>query len=176
MSRAPSRSAPQIVLPEGTALYVSRCTPYPIYLLPETVYPQDVLYLAYDLRHQGEVVLPRGTQMTGTWIAEQAPELSAQLQIISLSLRDREYPCFADSDVFLEKTQLNGAEVEYVPFLEEKIQGRKGPARRRVVRYRNQDYALMDNHLDTIYLRVRTELVRVRLIRDLSLPARIDLQ
>lgn len=160
----------EYLVPKGTPLYVSRHNSYPIYLLPDSVYPRDTLYLAIDLRHQGVLVLPKGTPFTGHWLAEQRPEYSAQLQITTAMIYGREYDFPADSEVFLDRCYLNGSEVEMAPFMEEKLQVRKGALKRRIVRYRNRDHVLMDNYLDTTYLRVDTEQIQMRLIRDIVIP------
>lgn len=86
-------------IPAGTRIYLTKDKSNYFYLQPGKIYVNDNLYVVYDVKIDGKIVIPRGTRVTGRWITQSVPEPAAQLQLEKIYLSGAGQNISADSEV-----------------------------------------------------------------------------
>lgn len=157
-----------IKIPAGTNIYLTKKRPYPLYIQPDKTLVNDNLYVAYDLRINGQTVIPKGTRVMGDWVTESRPTIGAQLQLHRIYLHGAGQEIKADSDVIEATTLYDRSDVKNANFLYKQLHFR-GPSNlnRRVANMNCMIKTLLDNNLNTIYLEILTREIPVTLIEDL---------
>ena len=97
-------------LPTGTRIYLKKKDKPHMFIQPDKILPDDMLYVAYDVRVNGETVIPRDTRVIGNWITESRPTIAAQLQVKQIILSGSEHSFNADSEVIEPVKLRTGAE------------------------------------------------------------------
>lgn len=157
------------IIPTGTRIYLTKKKPFKLYIKPDKTLLDDNLYVAYDVKLDGCVAIPKGTRVTGNWITESSPSIAAQLQLTRIFLDGYGQQICADSDVIEAISDYNGSEVCHVNSLYKQNQYRS-PANvvRRIVDLGCSVKTLLDNNLDTIYLEIFTKEIPVTLTKDFT--------
>ena len=87
-----------IKLSAGTRIYLTKKKHHTLYIQPDKTLVNDNLYVAYDVRVNGETVIPKGTRVVGDWVTESIPSIAAQLQIKKIYLQGSGQDINADSE------------------------------------------------------------------------------
>jgi hypothetical protein len=175
-----------MLLPTGTIIYLTKKphqglidlthlrgkqSPYEFLIRPGRSFHDTTLYVAYDVKVGPHVVIPRGSRVTGEWVTELTTFTTslAQLQVRSVIIDGDESPLFAHSDpaTYTAIDIYNGDEVNFASHLY-KVRNYKSVANmtRRLVKVNCTDKVLLDDDLDTVYLRIPTREIQVRLSHD----------
>jgi hypothetical protein len=156
-----------IKIPAGTRMYLTKKRAYTFFIQPDTTLLNDSLYVAYDVRINGVTVIPRGTRVTGDWVTESTPVMSAQLQINKIYLSGSGQVAAADSDVYEALSSYNNTEVNDASYLYTQLVYRStANVIRRIVREQCQVKVLLDDNLNTTYLEIFTKEIPVIFISD----------
>lgn len=154
-------------IPAGTRIYLTKKKPYPLYLQPDKTLANDNLYIAYDVRIDGQTVIPKGTRVTGDWVTESTPAIGAQFQSNYIYLDRNGQPFFADSDVIEATTDYNKDEVNNAGYLYKQNQYlAKSNIIRRIVNTQCQVKTLLDDNRNSIYLEILTKEIPVTVTSD----------
>lgn len=95
------------IIPSGKRIYLTKKNQHSLHLYPGKILLDDVLEVAYDVRIDGHVVIPRGTKVLGDWISETYPNQAAQLQVKKIFLDRFGSDFTADSDIIENLATLN---------------------------------------------------------------------
>ena len=156
-----------IKLSAGTRIYLTKKKHHTLYIQPDKTLVNDNLYVAYDVRVNGETVIPKGTRVVGDWVTESIPSIAAQLQIKKIYLQGSGQDINADSDVIEAISGYNNNEVNNAGFLYKINQYRSASnITRRIAKFHCMIRTLLDNNLNTIYLEIYTKEIPVTLITD----------
>lgn len=158
-----------IKIPQGTRIYLTKkSVPY-FCIKPNQVLLNDTLYLAYDVKINGEIIIPKGTLVIGNWITESLPNIAGQFQTKCIFFGNRQYNFFADSDVMESVTYYNGDEVGNVSHFSKLTHyNSSSNIRRRITRVKNQTRTLSDDYRDTIYLEINTREIPATIMSDFT--------
>lgn len=88
----------KIKIPAGTRIYLTKNI-YSFNIQPGHLFLNDNLYVAYDVKINGVVIIPKNTRVVGDWITEFHPSIVAQLQLSRIFLYGSGQPISADSNV-----------------------------------------------------------------------------
>lgn len=154
-------------IPAGTCIYLTKKKPHPLYIQPDKTLQNDTLYVAYDVRIDGIVVIPKWTRVLGDWVTESTPTISAQLQITRIFLQRDGQDISADSDVIEATTAYNEDEVGNVSHLH-RIGNYRAVSniKRRVIDMGYGIKTLFDTKLNSIYLEIFTKEIPVTVTQD----------
>ena len=154
-------------LDAGTRIYLTKPKQHPLYIQPDKVIENDNLYVAYDVRQDGQTVIPRGTRVVGNWITESKPILAAQLQLSQIYLQNLGQGIYADSNVIRTTTDYNKNEVGNACYLS-KIAEYQSPAniKRSIVNANCKIKILSDKNPNSVYLKIDTREIPVTLTAD----------
>lgn len=158
-------------IPAGTQIFLTKKLTPIFSLQPGKLLLNDSLYVAYDVRVRGVIVIPRGTRVVGDWITEGSDSLpcAAQLQVNRVYLSGTGQPMFADSQIYTNISGYNREEVNNSPFLYNiKRMHSKSGLRRRIARVQNRSQVLADYRPNTVYLDIDTTEIPVTLTEDFS--------
>ncbi|UFX99803.1 hypothetical protein QKC54_gp0684 [Megavirus baoshan] len=86
-------------IPAGTRIYLTKDKTNNFYIQTGTTLLNDNLYVAYDVKIDGKIVIPKSTRVTGNWITQTVPEPAAQLQLDKIYLSGSGQNISADSDI-----------------------------------------------------------------------------
>lgn len=154
-------------IPTGTRIYLTKKKQFPLYLQPDKTLVNDNLYVAYDYRINGQTVIPKGTRVTGDWVAESTPGIGAQFQTNCIYLDRNGQPFFADSDVIEATTEYNNDEVNNAGFLyKQNHYLAKSNIYRRIVNVNCKAKTLLDDNRNSTYLEILTKEIPVTLTSD----------
>lgn len=158
-------------IPAGTRIYLKKNSYEKLYIRPDRTVEDNSLYVAYDVRIDGETVIPRGTRVSGEWISQSSQccktgyiDLVAQLQTTRIYLSGSGQTFLADSDVYNTTDEFNSQEIQNSNHL----YGRRprvssSNIMRRSVSFNSRVRTLSDNDLDTPYLEINTSEIPVTL-------------
>lgn len=160
-------------IPAGTRIYLTKKTPHKLYIQPDKTLVNDSLYVAYDVRIEGETVIPKGTRVIGDWVTESCPSIGAQLQVTRIYLEGSGRPFYADSDVIEAVTDFNNREVGDAGYLIKHNQYRASSnITRRIVKVHCKVRTLLDDCRNSLYLEISTKEIPVTLTQDfIALPS-----
>ena len=154
-------------IPAGTRIYLTKKHAPVLSVQPGKLLLNDSLYVLYDVRINGIIVIPRGTRVTGDWVTEITPQIAVQLQITRVHLSGVGQPLIADSEVSTCLSGYSRAEVCNTPFLYNTSRHRgRSNLKRRIAKIHNRTRTLADSKPDTIYLDIDTTEIPVTLIED----------
>lgn len=154
-------------IPAGTRIYLTKKNKFPLCLQPDKTLVNDNLYVAYDVRIDGQTVIPKGTRVTGDWVAESCPSVGAQFQANCIYLDRNGQPFFADSDVIEATTEYNNNEVNNAGYLYKQNQYlAKSNIYRRIVNINCKVKTLLDDNRNSIYLEIMTKEIPVTVTTD----------
>ncbi|XWV24633.1 hypothetical protein QJ856_gp1151 [Tupanvirus deep ocean] len=154
-------------IPAGTRIYLTKKNNHTLYIQPDKTLVNDNLYVAYDVRIDGETIIPKGTRVQGDWVTESTPTIAAQLQITKIFLQSSGQPITADSDVVEAISEYNNNEVNNASYLYKTMQYRAtSNITRRIVNFYCKIKTLLDDRRDTIYLEIYTKEIPVTLTSD----------
>jgi hypothetical protein len=161
-------------LPVGTRLYLTKPKNKELYIQPNKTLVNDNLVVAYDVRNNGEIIIPKGTRVLGDWVTESYPTVAAQLQLTKIFLDGIMQPIAADSDVIEAITTYNNEEVNNASYLYKLNQLKmQSGTTRRITNVQCNVKGLKDNHLDTIYLEILTKEIPVTIVSDFNAIKRV---
>lgn len=154
-------------IPVGTKIYLKKNNSQTLYILPGKTIVNDSLYVAYDVKMNDQVVIPKGTRVIGNWVTESVPSIAAQLQVKKIYLQSDGQKFKADSDVITTVTTYNSKEIDNSCYLY-KIKNHKSTTNlnRRIVKFGFDSKPLLDNNHDRIYLKICTTEIPVTLTKD----------
>lgn len=154
-------------IPTGTRIYLTKKKHYALYLQPDKTLVNDNLYVAYDVRINGVIVIPKGTRVKGDWVAESTPALGAQFQANCIYLDRNGQHFFADSDVIESTSEYNNREVKNTGFLYKQNQYlASSNIYRRIVNINCKTTTLLDDNCNSVYLEIFTKEIPVTLTAD----------
>lgn len=154
-------------IPAGTRIYLTKPHNHTLYIQPDKTLINDNLYVAYDVRIDGQTIISKGTRVQGDWVTESVPSIAAQLQLTKIFLQRSGQKICADSDVIEAVTEYRNDEVDNANHLYKTLQYRTtSNITRRIVNYYCKVKTLLDNHRNTIYLEIYTKEIPVTLISD----------
>lgn len=154
-------------IPAGTRIYLTKKKAHTLYIQPDKTLQNDSLYVAYDVKINGQTIIPKGTRVTGDWITESNPSIAAQLQINRVYLHGTGQQMLADSDVIEAVSDYNNNEVSNASYLYKQNQYRStSNITRRVANVLCKVKTLLDNNRDTLYLEIFTKEIPVTLTID----------
>ena len=154
-------------IPAGTKIYLRKRNGRKLSIQPDRVLTNDSLYVAYDVRVEGDTVIPRNTRVLADWVTESSPTIAAQLQVRRIFLHGAGQPIEADSDVIESFTDYNGDDVGDATYLYEQADYRASSnIRRRIVDLQCCVKTLKDVNRDSLYLEICTQEIPVTLIAD----------
>ena len=154
-------------IPAGTRIYLTKKQDHVLVIQPDKTLLNDILHVAYDVRIDGKVIIPKGTRVVGNWITESNPSIAAQLQVTRIYLRGSGQQIFADSDVIDCVSDYNCNELNNVSYLYKKAHYRSNSGiTRRVAKINCRIKTLLDNNRKTIYLEIETREIPVTVTAD----------
>jgi hypothetical protein len=154
-------------IPAGTRIYLTKRGGHTLYIQPDKTLANDNLYVAYDVRIDGQTIIPRGTRVLGDWVTESMPSISAQLQLTRIYLEGSGQDISADSDVIEAVTDYNNDEVNNASYLYKTNQYRAtSNITRRIANIHCRIKTLLDNKRNTLYLEIYTKEIPVTLTKD----------
>lgn len=154
-------------LPAGTRMYLTKKLPHELYIQPGTTLVNDSLYVKYDVRIDGQTVIPKGTRVVGDWVTETNPSIAAQLQVTKVYLSGSGQLMAADSDVIEATTLYNSREIDNACHLyKQNHYHAKSGIDRRIVNFHCRVMTLPDNRTKSIYLEIFTEEIPVTFTAD----------
>ncbi len=156
-----------IKIPAGTRMYLTKKIPHNLYIQPDTTLLGDNLYVAYDVKIDGQIIIPIGIRVQGDWITESNPTVAAQLQVNKIYLSGTGQIVKADSDIYEELTEYNSREVENANHLHETL-GYRSTANiyRRIIAVHCKIKVLNDDFLNLLYIEIPTKEIPVTFIAD----------
>jgi hypothetical protein len=152
-----------------TRLYLTRRPAVKMYIRPDKNIPDNNLYLLYDLRVNGVLVIPNGTRFSGTWITENDPEIAAQLQLDTIYLTAEGQDFIGDSDIFNTITAYTSTEIGDADVIFQKMQKKTASNLvRRHVNYDNKNIILTDNNCDAIFIEIPSAEIPITVTQDFA--------
>lgn len=154
-------------IPAGTRIYLTKKYNPVLCIQPDKTLVNDNLYVAYDVRIDGQTVIPMGTRVIGDWVTESSPSIAAQLQLTKIYLYGSGQQITADSDVIEAITEYNNCEVNNAGYLYKLNQYRAtSNITRRIAKFHCKIKTLLDDNRNTIYLEIYTKEIPVMLTTD----------
>lgn len=155
-------------LPAGTRIYLTkRRNNHVICIQPGSTILNDTMYVKYDVKCDGAIVIPRGTRIVGDWVTESAPTVAAQFQANQIYLHPAGQSIMADSDVIDSKCIYNSAEVSDAAVMYKINRYRSSSnVKRRIVKIGCRVKTLLDNNRKTTYLEISTVEIPIILSSD----------
>lgn len=163
-------------IPAGTRIYLTKKGQYSLYIRPNKVLLNDSLYVAYDVKINGEIIIPKNTRVIGNWVTESNPTFTAQLQLTKIFLCGPGQDIAADSDIINQIAAYNNTEINNANYLYKRGQF-KMPSNivRRIAHYNCNTKMLPDHKLNTPYIEISTKEIPVILLSDfIKEPCNID--
>lgn len=155
-------------LPMGTRIYLTKKkNNYILCIQPDKILANDILYVKYDVKENGHIIIPKGTRVVGDWITESNPSLAAQLQVTRIYLQESGQPIAADSEVINAITKYNHGEICYNDHFLKRNSYRTGSnVARRIAKFHCKIKTLLDNDCETTYLEIETVEIPIILTSD----------
>jgi len=158
-----------ITIPAGTRIYLTKNPPFELFLKPDTSLLNDSLYVAYDVRINGVVAIPKGTRVLGNWITETTPTIAAQLQLTLVYLSGHGQAIFADSNVYEVLSSFNSTEVNNSNYILETLNYiSTANIDRRIVKAPCNIVTLLDDEKNINYIEIPTREIFVTLQTDFT--------
>lgn len=88
-----------VIVPVGTRIYLTKRTNFNFVMPLDTAIIDDVFFVAYDIKINGIVIIPRGTRVWGDWVSEIDGDVNVQLQLSKIYLGGIPRAICADSEV-----------------------------------------------------------------------------
>jgi hypothetical protein len=156
-----------VIIPSGTRIYLTRNPPYNFCIKPDTILSNQSFYVKYDVRQVGITVIPKGTRVSGDWIAESTPVIAAQLQIKKIYYERNGCDMFADSLPYEQITEFNNTEIENTSYLyNKKNYVSTANITRRLAKLPCKNKILWSDDLNTDLININTEEIIVTLTSD----------
>jgi hypothetical protein len=154
-------------IPAGTRIYLTKKYNPVLYIQPDKTLVNDNLYVAYDVKIDGQTVIPKGTRVVGDWVTESSPSIAAQLQLTRIFLSGSGQEIKADSDVIEAVSEYNDREVNNAGYLYKLNQYRAtSNITRRIAKFQCKIKTLLDDNRNTIYVEIYTKEIPVTLTTD----------
>jgi len=154
-------------IPAGTRIYLTNKNKQTLYIQPDKTLADVSLYVAYDVKVDGETVIPKGTRVVGDWVTESDPTLAAQLQLKRIYLQGSGQDISADSNVIEAISPYNSQEVCNAPYLyKQKQYVAQNNLTRRIVNANCMVKTLRDDNWNIVYLEIPTKEIPVTLTKD----------
>lgn len=159
-----------IKISAGTKIYLKKKYPFKLYIKPTKNLFNDSLFVAYDVKNEDKIIIPKDTIVIGNWITETLPTMAAQFQINYVCLDNNKIPIVADSNLYECISAYNQCEIRNAPYLY-KIMDFKSPSNlvRRIVKANCQVKILFDDNLNSFYIEIPTKEIQTTLIEDLHI-------
>lgn len=143
-----------IVIPCGTKMYLKKKNPKTLYLRPCQTIENDSLFVAYDVRINGETIIPKETRVLGDWVTENN---EAQFQAKRIYLTGTGQILSADSDIFQGFSFYNCEELGNPSYFYKIMDFHSSSnINRRIVNSRCQTFPLLDDRLNMQYIEINT--------------------
>lgn len=157
-------------IPAGTRIYLAKKNRCYMSIKPDMVITDVTLYVIYDVRINGQTVIPRGTRVSGDWVSESLPTIAAQLQINKIHFPTGTMDFFADSDVYESVTFYKNSEIGENTYNLSGIGNKPITTNtfRRIVDIDCKIGILQDANPSTIYIEIPTSEIAVDLIQDFT--------
>ena len=154
-------------IPTGTRIYLKKKIPHTLYIQPDKTLVNDNLYVAYDVKIDGQIVIPKGIRVVGDWVTESSPVISAQLQVSKIYLQGSGQQILADSEVYENLCVFNGDEIGNRGYFYKTNQYRSlSNITRRIIKSQLGCRTLMDDRRDSIFIEIPTSEIIVTLTAD----------
>lgn len=154
-------------LPASTIIFLTRNPANELLIKPDTMFVGDTLVVAYDVKVDCMVVIPKGTRVSVTWTTKTVNEelglYTVSVQTDSIFINGREYEMDASSGdaLFNSTIRLSGIDVGFKSYFYKN-------------RNINQRFITVNNLVrpvavggESVYIRVPTNEIAVRLNSDL---------
>lgn len=148
----------------GSQIYVRRNNAEALYIQPGKEIIDDNLYVLYDVKVNGIIIIPRGTRIVGDWITTKNGIIfSAKKIFIEGIYQDLE----AESYIYDNVVNFDSAEVRNAPYLElQKIYKSLANISRRFVVSRCKNKILFDNFAQTPYIEIPNKEISIIILED----------
>lgn len=154
-------------IPAGTRIYLTKFDKQVLYIKPDCNIIGDNMYVAYDVRINGQTIIPKGTRVVGDWITETTPCYAAQFQVLEIYISAKAQPFDADSEVFEKVVAYNSNEVNSSAFFYKKPDYKsQANVNRRVAQINSKSKILSNNKLDTLYIEINTKEIPATIMQD----------
>jgi len=159
------------MIPAGTRMYITSSRPHNIYIQPDTTLIDEVMHVRYDVRIDGQTVIPRGAIIIGDWVTESIPSIAAQFQSKQIQYANIVKDIRADSEVIEAITEYNHGEVNNASHLRKTLDYISvANIRRRVINFQCKVRILTDYILNSVYLEIFTKELPIVLLEDFNVP------
>lgn len=154
-------------IPARKMIFLKKKSADVLCIKPGKTLVNDNLYIAYDVKINGIIAIPKGTRVQGDWVTEHTPNIAAQFQLTRIFLDRNGTEISGDSDIIDSISEYNAGDVRDADFFYKKqsITTVAGISRR-VVELGYNVITLDDSQLDTIYIEIKTEEITVTLSSD----------
>lgn len=158
------------IIPAGTRIYLTKKrSNHVLCIQPDTIILDDTLYVKYDVKVGGRVVIPKSTRVCGNWITESVPCIAAQLQVTKIYLQGSGQAINADSDTYERVSDYNSGEINDVGYMYRQNHYKSSSGiPRRIARYGNVHHPLVDNNRYSSYIEIDTREIPVTLLTDFT--------
>ena len=151
----------------GTQFYLMKKNSKPLCIQPDKTLINDNLYVKYDVKVDGQIIIPRGTRVVGDWVTESRPTIAAQLQLTQIYLQADGQKIMADSDLYESLTDYNFKEINDADYIYKQKQHQStSNITRRIVNFDSKTKTLFDNQRNVIYIEIPTSEIIVTLMED----------
>ena len=145
-------------IPAGTRLYLTKKNNHILCIQPDMTLFDDIMYVAYDIKIDGKVAIPKGTRVVGDWVTESCPTHVAQLQLHKIYLKGSGQDFSADSDVLEDVSNYNSSELCGAEYMYKQLHYKSiANIMRRIIKSKFKTKTLADNNRDTSYLEINTK-------------------
>lgn len=164
-------------VPAGKIIYLKKKNNDTLCIRPGKILLNDNLYVAYDVKINGIVVIPKNSRVQGDWITEHTPSIAAQFQMSKIYM-----PHTYSSKISTTGKEISGESrvIEYTDiynnddvrnadyfFLKKSIIT-SGNVTHRIIELGCKIKTLPDNMLDSVYLEINTKEIPVILSKDFT--------
>lgn len=153
----------------GKIIYLKKKNDDVLCIKPGKTLVNDSMYVAYDVKVGGVVIIPKGTRVLGDWVTEHTPHVAAQFQLTKIFLNRIEIDVIGDSDIVGTSAPYDSIDVRDADYFYRKsVIISSGGIRRRIIELGHTTLTLEDGQLDTVYVEINTEEVAVVLRNNLT--------
>ena len=137
----------------GTQIYLTKKNSKSLCIQPGKTLINDSLYVKYDVRADGQTIVPKGTRVVGDWVTESCPVVAAQLQLTQIFLQADGQKIMADSDLFESLVGYNANEINCSDYFYKSQYQAVSNVIRKIANFGTTTKTLSGDRPNTIYLK-----------------------
>lgn len=161
-------------LPNSTTIFLTRKPNGTLLIKPDTTFQGDMLSVAYDVKYNGRIVIPKGSRANVTWTSQTIDPVNnlygISLDVNSVFVNGKEYPMNANSSQGIYNTivRYDGLDTGFKPYFYQTREIRTNP------KFTNRSFVKINNVNkqipiggDMVYIKVPVTEVMVALNSEL---------